>query len=305
MQYILVRPYPSLRIIFTSPSLRIPGLCQSKLEDHIGGPEHVRDSLIEALAQGIGVTAKISWLTRVSRASPNLALPVSDDASIRTSDDIIEGKARWIHCTPLTGSDGKVGVIMIIMVDKQDSLARLPGMISLPSMRSAGAIGPAPRTRARSHASFRDESVTPERWTPRGRASPENVIKERPSAEESRKSMDITVGHRLSSLPKPIQNETRSEATPREATHTRGESRGEARSPTVTPSTTHSHRRAGSRLYADWMREIREAQKRVDSFSTRLREQDVHDPALGSMARAVEVKAVDGRGRTKKIGGTF
>jgi hypothetical protein len=53
------------------------------------------------------------------------------------------------------------------------------------------------------------------------------------------------------------------------------------------------------------MKEIREAQKRVDSFSTRLREQEVHDPALGSMARAVEVKAVTGRGSTKKIGGTF
>ena len=300
-----MRPYPSLRIIFTSPSLRIPGLCQSKLGDHIGGPEHVRDSLIEALAQGIGVTAKVSWLTRVGRASPSLSLPVSDDASIRTGvDDIIEGKARWVHCTPLTGSDGKVGVIMIIMVDKQDSLARLPGTSSLPSMRSVGAIGPAPRSRARSNANFRDESATPERWTPRGRASPESVIEERPSAEGSRKSMDITVGHRISTLPKPIHNEVRGEARS-EPTHSRRESRAEARSPTLTSSTPPSHRRAGSRLYADWMKEIREAQKRVDSFSTRLREQEVHDPVLGSMARAVEVKAVNGLGRTKKIGGTI
>ncbi|KAF3042248.1 hypothetical protein E8E11_001773 [Didymella keratinophila] len=282
--YILVRPYPSLRITLTSPSLRIPGLCQSKLDDHIGGPEHVRNSLIEALAQGIGVTAKVSWLTRVSRPSTSLSISqLSDDASIRTSDNIVEGKARWIHCTPLTGSDGKVGVIMIIMVDKQDSLKSLPGMSSLPSMRSAGTIGPAPRSRAKSHASFRSETTTPERWTPRQRDSPESVIKERPSAEESRKSMDITVGHCL----------------------TRSDSRGEVRSPTTTTDTRTSHRRAGSRLYADWMKELREAQKRVDSFSTRLREQEVHDHALGSMARAVEVKAVNARGRTKKIGGTF
>jgi hypothetical protein len=285
-----VRPYPSLRITFTSPSLRIPGLCQSKLEDHIGGPEHVRDSLIEALAQGIGVTAKVSWLTRVSRPSTSLSIPhLSDDASIASTSDIIEGKARWIHCTPLTGSDGKVGVIMIIMVDKQDTLRSLPGMSSLPSMRSGGTIGPAPRSRAKSHASFRSEATTPERWTPRERASPESVIREWPSAEESRRSMDITVGHRLSTPPGPA----------------RGEARGEARSPIVTADKPTSHRRAGSRLYADWMKEIREAQKRVDSFSTRLREQEVHDPALGSMARAVEVKAVTGRGSTKKIGGTF
>lgn len=287
-----MRPYPSLRIIFTSPSLRIPGLCQSKLEDHIGGPEHVRDSLIEALAQGIGVTAKISWLTRVSPPSTSLSIPrLSDDASIATTDTVIEGKARWIHCTPLTGSDGKVGVIMIIMVDKQD---RLPGMSSLPSMRSA-TIGPVPpRSRAKSHSSFRPETTTPDRWTPRERASPETGIRERPSVEDSRKSMDITVGHRLSTPPAPARNDSRHEA------------RVEARAPTTSGTDTPpSHRRAGSRLYADWMKEIREAQKRVDSFSTRLREHEVHDPALGSTARAVEVKAVNGRGRTKKIGGTF
>lgn len=99
--------------------------------------------------------------------------------------------------------------------------------------------------------------------------------------------MDITIGHRLSALPAPA----------------RGEARPEARAPTT--SDTPTHRRVGSRLYADWMKEIREAQKRGDSFGTRLRAQEVHDPALGSMARAVEVKAVAGRGRMKKIGGMF
>jgi hypothetical protein len=225
----------------------------------------VRDSLIEALAQGIGVTAKVSWLTRVSRPSTRLEVAhLSDDASIATTDDIIEGKARWIHCTPLTGSDGKVGVIMVIMVEKRDA-GHLPGMSSLSSIRSGqGMIGPVPlRARARSHASFRSEYATPERWTPRERSSPSSVIKERASMEGSRTSMDITVG----------------------LSHPPARSRG------------------GSRLYADWMKEIREAQKRVDTFSTRLRDHDAHDPALGSMARAVEVKAVNGR--EKKIGGTF
>ncbi|KAF1930694.1 uncharacterized protein M421DRAFT_35952, partial [Didymella exigua CBS 183.55] len=133
--YILVRPYPSLRIIFTSPSLRIPGLCQSRLGDHIGGPEHVRDSLIEALAQGIGVTAKVSWLARTSRLSTHLEVPHTlDDASITTTDEHVEGKARWIHCTPLIGSDAKVGVIMVIMVDRPDA-SHLPGASSVSSTR--------------------------------------------------------------------------------------------------------------------------------------------------------------------------
>ena len=115
----------------------------------------MRDSLIDALAQGICVTAKISWLTRVSRPSTRLEVPDSDDgASIATTDmEIIEGKARWIHCTPLTGSDGKVGVIMIIMVDKQEHANSLPNFSSMSSMQpGTGFVGPVP-PRARTSAS--------------------------------------------------------------------------------------------------------------------------------------------------------
>ncbi|KZM24421.1 phosphorelay sensor kinase [Ascochyta rabiei] len=172
--YILVRPYPSLRIVFTSPSLRIPGLCQSKLEDHIGGPEHIRDSLVDALARGIGVTAKISWLTRIPQSSSRLEVPTPDNgASIATNNaDTIEGKARWIHCTPLTGSDGEVGVIMIIMVDKQDVANNLSNISNMSSMRSASdeLVDPVPsHARARSYNSKGRRSLdhTPERWQPR------------------------------------------------------------------------------------------------------------------------------------------
>jgi hypothetical protein len=35
--YLLVRPYPSLRILFASPSLRVPGILQSPLMSKIGG----------------------------------------------------------------------------------------------------------------------------------------------------------------------------------------------------------------------------------------------------------------------------
>lgn len=56
-QYVLVRPAPSLRILFASPSLRIPGLLQSSLLDRIGGPTRVRDQVIQALVKGQSVTA--------------------------------------------------------------------------------------------------------------------------------------------------------------------------------------------------------------------------------------------------------
>jgi len=35
--YLLVRPYPSLRILFASPSQRIPGILQSPFLNKIGG----------------------------------------------------------------------------------------------------------------------------------------------------------------------------------------------------------------------------------------------------------------------------
>lgn len=98
--YVLVRPYPSLRITFTSPALRIPGLLQAKFLDRIGGPESVRAGLLDALTQGTGVTAKIAWLTA-------------------GSDSLDHGKVRWIHCTPLLGSDEKVGVWMVVMVENE------------------------------------------------------------------------------------------------------------------------------------------------------------------------------------------
>ena len=101
-QYLLLRPYPSLRVLFASPSLRIPGILQSHFMDKIGGSARVRDELMAALAEGRGVTAKVRWVTKF--------------------DD--DGRNRWIHCTPLLGSNGRVGVWMVVLVDEEDGLSR-------------------------------------------------------------------------------------------------------------------------------------------------------------------------------------
>lgn len=61
----------------------------------IGGSNRVREELTMALAEGRGVTAKVRWLTR--------------------SDE--EGRNRWLHCTPLLGSNGLIGVWMVVIVD--------------------------------------------------------------------------------------------------------------------------------------------------------------------------------------------
>lgn len=96
--YMLVRPYPNLRILFAAPSLRVPELVQSPIMDKIGGSMRVRDELLQALAAGRGVTARIRWISRADE----------------------EGRRRWIHFTPLLRKDGQIGVWVVILVDEEE-----------------------------------------------------------------------------------------------------------------------------------------------------------------------------------------
>ncbi|KAM0581379.1 hypothetical protein ACHAPW_008554 [Verticillium nonalfalfae] len=109
--YLLVRPYPSLRILFASPSLRVPGILQSPFMSKIGGSDRVREGLTQAFADGHGVTAKIRWSSKPG----------------------VEGRPRWIHCTPLVGSNGAVGVWMVVLVD--DEVDPLPRHMQAPAVR--------------------------------------------------------------------------------------------------------------------------------------------------------------------------
>ena len=98
----LVRPHPSFRILFASPTLRVPGILQSPFLDKIGGSIRVREELSAALAEGRGVTAKVRWVTKADE----------------------EGRNRWIHCTPLLGSNSQIGVWMVVIVDDDQELSR-------------------------------------------------------------------------------------------------------------------------------------------------------------------------------------
>lgn len=102
MQYLLVRPHPSFRILFASPTLRVPGILQSPFLDKIGGSTRVREELSAALAEGRGVTAKVRWVTKADE----------------------DGRNRWIHCTPLLGSNSLIGVWMVVLVDDDQELSR-------------------------------------------------------------------------------------------------------------------------------------------------------------------------------------
>ncbi|MCJ1292213.1 hypothetical protein MMC34_003763 [Xylographa carneopallida] len=146
--YLLVRPYPSLRIIFVSPSLRIPGLLQSHFLSRIGGPTSIRDGIEDAFAQGIPVTAKVAWLPLGKSAADDN----DDDALLSDDQEPSHGghlhrthiagrgptthygshaarhppgegvqpqqpRTRWLSCTPLLGSDDRPGVWMVVMVE--------------------------------------------------------------------------------------------------------------------------------------------------------------------------------------------
>lgn len=101
--YLIVRPYPSLRILFASPSLRVPGILQSHLMSRVGGSRRVQEELEQAFAMGQGVTAKVKWVSGGARGDAGK-----------------EGRPRWIHCTPLIGSNGGVGVWMVVIVDEDE-----------------------------------------------------------------------------------------------------------------------------------------------------------------------------------------
>ena len=144
MQYLLVRPAPSFRIIFVSSTLRIPGLLQSSFLSRIGGPRHVRDGIHDAFSSGVPVTAKVTWLP-MSRHSEdeNPYGNTEDSQSINSNRNYNHannhahnshtgnvngngsstipnaGKPRWLSCTPLFGSDDRVGVWMVVMVEDE------------------------------------------------------------------------------------------------------------------------------------------------------------------------------------------
>ncbi|KAL8941867.1 MAG: hypothetical protein Q9211_001638 [Gyalolechia sp. 1 TL-2023] len=142
--YLLLRPYPSLRIIFVSPSLRIPGLLQSPFLSRIGGPGHVRSGLSNAFANGEDITAKVTWLPQGRsdvEASSTLA---SRPGSRHDLHSIHEGSAstggsrtRYISCTPLLGSDDKVGVWMVVMVENETVTGSLPSRANAIATRHA------------------------------------------------------------------------------------------------------------------------------------------------------------------------
>ncbi|MCJ1378672.1 hypothetical protein MMC17_001771 [Xylographa soralifera] len=119
--YMLVRPFPSLRILFTSPSLDLPGMVQAPIMDKLGGSARVRHELSQALEDGREVTAKVRWKTNEQE----------------------ESQDRWIFFTPLIGKKGEIGVWMAILEDDiPDAMERVQQTKSI--RRNFGTTSPIP-----------------------------------------------------------------------------------------------------------------------------------------------------------------
>ncbi|KAL8383158.1 hypothetical protein RB595_006763 [Gaeumannomyces hyphopodioides] len=133
--YLLVRPAPSLKILFASPSLRVPGILQSHFMSKIGGSARVRDELTAALSEGHGVTAKVRWVSSAHNPGPG------------------DGRYRWIHCTPLLGGNGAIGVWMVVITDDDGDGVGAGGGPPRRLARDAPPVDPALGSRAAQVAS--------------------------------------------------------------------------------------------------------------------------------------------------------
>lgn len=160
--YLLVRPYPSLRIIFVSSALRIPGLLQSPFLSRIGGPSHVRDGLSDAFEAGAAVTAKVLWLPQgrgdddsatgngahndhnepprpMTRRGPTHNHGMNGMTGMNGETG---SRTRYISCTPLLGSDDQVGVWMVVMVENEQVTGGLASRDM--ALRRYGEVPPTP-----------------------------------------------------------------------------------------------------------------------------------------------------------------
>lgn len=104
--YFLVRPDASFRITFLSPSLRHLGkeLLQSRFLSHITASDSVVANLKQCLMNGLPTTAKIRFH--------------KGDADSDDSGNSSRQATKCLSATPLFGSDDRVGVWVIILVDK-------------------------------------------------------------------------------------------------------------------------------------------------------------------------------------------
>jgi PAS domain S-box-containing protein len=119
--YFLMRPSPSLKIIFASPALRKMGnLVQSTFLSHVTAPPATLKGLKESFEAGNPVTAKVTFSAQVSKPKDGRQLDRGQGKKdIEETSSSKMGRTFWISATPLLGGDDEVGVWMVVLVDQR------------------------------------------------------------------------------------------------------------------------------------------------------------------------------------------
>lgn len=113
--YMLIRAAPSLRIVFVSPRLRqrFGNIAQHPFLSHIGASPATLAGLRESLGTGVPVSAKVNFMATAGERRDGTSIPVGSKPSA-----LGHHRVSWISATPLIGSDGKIGVWMIVVVER-------------------------------------------------------------------------------------------------------------------------------------------------------------------------------------------
>ena len=138
--YMLIRPAPSMRIIFVSRKLqKYVRSVQTPFLSHVTGPSRTLAGLKESFIAGVSVSAKISFSPQPSGSRDGVKV-----ASGYKHEDGKNGKACWISATPMLGSDDRPGVWMVVFVEKSKAGAgkHLKKVEAEVNMETEGAVKP-------------------------------------------------------------------------------------------------------------------------------------------------------------------
>ena len=118
--YLLVRPAPSLTILFASSAIyNSADLRQTPLLSHISTSGNTLAGFQKAFAQGIPVTGRVLWkpAARSESALGSHASWYSGQEGMAPSGvGGGAGQSQWLSATPLVGSDDRVGVWVILII---------------------------------------------------------------------------------------------------------------------------------------------------------------------------------------------
>lgn len=115
-QYLLIRPYPSLRIVFVSRAMRKYGRLQQRpFLAHVAVPQSTLTGLTESFESSTPVTAKIALTSEGGSRDGT----VTGRWGRKSTDDPAKyGRTCYISATPLLDGNNRVGVWMVVIADK-------------------------------------------------------------------------------------------------------------------------------------------------------------------------------------------